>query len=138
MCRKTLFITAYARDRVRGCDPKWLEAIYSFAHKPEMTFYFDVPLDVSLHRILGGRPHLKYHEAGMDLNLHADIRESFKLFQGHIVDAYKAMAKPHGFTIVDGRKQIHVTQQDMRKRVEATIDLANFQRRSRIYSGDES
>src|SRR5688500_3871626 len=95
LCDRYVY-TAYARDRVRGCDPAWLEEVYSFAHKPDITFYFDVPLEVSLHRILGGRPQLKYHEAGMDLGLHTDIRESFKLFQGRIVDAYLSMAKPHG------------------------------------------
>jgi dTMP kinase len=134
LCDRYVY-TAYARDRVRGCDPKWLESVYSFAHQPEMTFYFDVPLEVSLHRILGGRPHLKYHEAGMDLGLHPDIRESFKLFQGRIVDAYKSMAKPHGFTLVDGRRPIHVTQQDMRHRIEQAIDLPAYQRHSRLYAG---
>jgi dTMP kinase len=130
--------TAYARDRVRGCDPKWLEGMYSFAHKPEMTFYFDVPLQVSLDRILGGRPRLKYHEAGMDLNLHPDIRESFKIFQGHIVDAYKAMAKPNGFIPVDGTRPIHVTQQEMRKNVEAKLDLPGFQKRGRLFAGGDA
>ncbi|HUR62476.1 MAG TPA: thymidylate kinase [Candidatus Thermoplasmatota archaeon] len=131
LCDRYVY-TAYARDRVRGCDPKWLESVYSFAHKPEMTFYFDVPLETSLHRILGGRPHLKYHEAGMDLGLHPDIRESFKLFQGRIVEAYRSMARPHGFTMVDGTRPIHVTQQEMRQLVGARIDLPAFRRRGHV------
>jgi len=135
LCDRYVY-TAFARDRVRGCDPKWLESVYSFAHKPELTFYFDVPLDVSLHRILGGRPRLKYHEAGMDLGLHADIRESFKLFQGRILEAYHEMAKPYSFLRVDGTRPIHVTQQGMRDVVQRKVDLPAFQRRSRLVRGE--
>lgn len=135
LCDRYVY-TAFARDRVRGCDPDWLEEVYSFAHKPDLTFHFDVPLDISLHRILGGRPHLKYHEAGMDLGLHADIRESFKIFQGRVMDAYRAMARPHGFAILDGRQPIHVLQKQMRAKVEAKVDLSRFQRRSRLYKGE--
>lgn len=134
LCDRYVY-TAYARDRVRGCDPAWLEGVYDFAHKPDITFYFDVPLETSLHRILGGRPRLKYHEAGMDLGLHTDIRESFRLFQGRIMETYGSMAKPHGFVRMDARKPIHVLQKEMRSKVEAKVDLARFQRRSRIYKG---
>src|SRR2546428_9288336 len=57
--------TALARDSVRGVDRKWVEQLYSFAKPPDITFYFQVPLEVSLKRILEGRPALKYHEAGL-------------------------------------------------------------------------
>ena len=59
--------TAFARDAARGLDRKWLKRLYSFAVRPTVAFYFDVPLDESLKRILAGRPALKYYEAGMDM-----------------------------------------------------------------------
>ena len=60
--------TAFARDAVRGVDKGWVRDLYSFAVKPDLCFYFKVPLDVAVRRIAGGRGKIKYHEAGMDLN----------------------------------------------------------------------
>src|SRR5215468_10173798 len=51
--------TAYARDIVRGCSPKWIQQVYDYARKPDLTFYFRVPIDVAIERILTGRPKLK-------------------------------------------------------------------------------
>ncbi len=64
--------TAYARDVVRGCNPGWVRKVYNFAVKPDLRFYFRVPIDVAMKRILGNRPKLKFYEAGMDLNLSHD------------------------------------------------------------------
>ena len=55
-----------------------------------------MPLDVALGRILGGRDALKYYEAGMDLGLARDVEESFRIFQGRILDEYEAMARGDG------------------------------------------
>jgi len=64
--------TAFARDVARGIDPDYVRRIYRFAPKPSAAFYFRVPLDEALRRILMGRPELKYYEAGMDLGLSDD------------------------------------------------------------------
>src|SRR5208337_4498533 len=68
--------TAFARDAARGCAQRWLRNLYRFAPVPDITFYFRAPLDVAVHRILSGRPKLKYYEAGMDLGLSYDRAES--------------------------------------------------------------
>jgi len=65
--------------------------LYRFAVRPNLAFYFRVPLDVALGRILGGRDAIKYYEAGMDLGLSRNIEESFRLFQGRILEEYDAM-----------------------------------------------
>src|SRR3989442_3759900 len=44
--------TAYARDIVRGCSPKWVCKVYDFAIKPDAAFYFRVPVEVAIERIL--------------------------------------------------------------------------------------
>ncbi len=134
LCDRYMF-TAFARDRVRGCDPEWLRRLYSFARVPDLTFYYDVPLEVSLHRILSGRPNLKFHEAGMDLELHTDIRESFKIFQGRIMQHYRDMAEEFAFQRIDANREIHAMQEEMRAVVKKRVDLARFQRRSRVYRG---
>ena len=47
-----------------------------------------MPLEESLNRILVGRPELKYYEAGLDLGWSSDPYESFRLFQGRILQEY--------------------------------------------------
>src|ERR1019366_2413612 len=64
--------TAFARDIVRGCDPKWVRQIYRFAVEPTARFFFRAPLEVANDRILSGRPELKYYEAGMDMGFSDD------------------------------------------------------------------
>src|SRR5688572_14278098 len=62
LCDRYVF-TAFARDSVRGCLPQWVRGIYNFAALPDLTFFFKANLEVSLKRILDGRPQLKYFEA---------------------------------------------------------------------------
>src|SRR5207248_10521238 len=76
--------TAFARDAVRGCDRTWIRKLYSFALKPDITFYFDVPLKTALSRILDGRTRVKYQEAGMDMGYSSDLYESFGIVKGKI------------------------------------------------------
>ena len=109
--------TAYARDTVRGCNPRWVRKMYSFAAKPDMAFYFHVPVEIAVKRILTGRPKLKYYEAGMDLNLSNDEYESYRIFQSRIIDEYKAMASNEGFRIMDGTLDIEMQQRVMRQQV---------------------
>jgi dTMP kinase len=90
---------------------------------------------VSLDRILAGRPDLKYHEAGMDLGLHTDIKESYKIFQGRIHALYAAMAPKEGFTAIDSQGPIHAVQQKVRGIVQKAIDLPTYQNRSKLYGG---
>src|SRR3984893_17478747 len=72
--------TAFARDVARGVDQRWVRELYQFAVKPTLAFYYRVPLEVSLSRILTGRTELKYYEAGMDLGLRTDTSARLKLF----------------------------------------------------------
>lgn len=109
--------TAFARDVARHVDRQWVRELYRFAVKPTMAFYFRVPLDISLGRILTGRSELKHYEAGMDLNLHSDPHESFKLFQQSIVDEYETMVDEFGLTVMDATRLIPDQQRRMRELV---------------------
>src|SRR5512139_931845 len=111
LCDRYAF-TSFARDAVRGCDRAWLRHLYGFARVPDILLYFRLPLEISLGRILEGRPSLKYFEAGMDLNLSPDIYESFRIFQGRVMEQYDRMAAEYKFTIIDATKKIH-EQQDI-------------------------
>lgn len=125
LCDRYIF-TAFARDIVRGCPPEWVRGIYSYALLPDITFFFKSKLEVSLQRILDNRPQLKYFEAGMDLDLSPDPYESFRLFQGRILDEYLAMSKEFEFTVIDANQGIEIQQSMVRELVAAKVDLEDF------------
>ena len=115
VCADRYAYTAFARDVARGVGRRWVRNLYRFAIHPSLAFYFRVPLDVALGRILGGRDALKYYEAGMDLGLARDVEESFRIFQGRILDEYDAMAQEMGFHIIDATQSIETQQMRMRE-----------------------
>jgi len=124
VCADRYAYTAFARDVVRGVDREWVRNLYSFAVRPNLRFYFRVPLDVALGRILGGRDALKYYEAGMDLSLSRNLEESFRLFQGRIIEEYEAMVGEMGFHVIDATRSIEEQQQEMREIVKAELGAA--------------
>ncbi|MDQ6767710.1 MAG: hypothetical protein M3Z41_07870, partial [Candidatus Eremiobacteraeota bacterium] len=83
-----------------------------------VAFYFRVPLDVALQRIVMGRPDLKFYEAGLDIGLSVDPLESFKLFQERIVNEYELMIDEFNFTVMDATKTIEDQQRQMRSIVK--------------------
>ena len=113
--------TAFARDVVRGCSPSWVRKVYSFAAVPDAAFYFRVPPDVGMDRILEGRPKLKYYEAGMDLNLSSDEYESYRIFQSRIVEQYESMVEKDRLIVIDGTLDIEEQQEMMRRHVMRLI-----------------
>jgi dTMP kinase len=114
VCADRYAYTACARDVVRGVSRRWVRNLYRFAVKPNLAFYFRVPLDIALGRILGGRNAIKYYEAGMDLGLSRNVEESFRIFQGRILDEYEAMIDEMGFHVIDASQSIEEQQRQMR------------------------
>ena len=114
VCSDRYAYTAFARDVARVVSRRWVRNLYRFALRPDLRFYFRVPLDVAIQRILGGRNAIKYYEAGMDLGLSRNTEESFRIFQGRILDEYEAMAEEVGFRVIDATQSIEDQQQQMR------------------------
>lgn len=125
--------TAFARDAVRGCDRGWIRQLYSYARRPDITFFFHVPLGVALGRILDARPQLKFHEAGMDMGYSQDPHESFRIFQGNIYNEYRRMAREYEFVRIDATEPPDVQQTRVREFVEQTIDLPRYRWRETPY-----
>ena len=113
--------TAFARDMVRGCAEPWVRKVYAFAVRPDITLYFRVQVDIAINRILEGRSKLKYYEAGMDLNLSNDPYESYRIFQGKIMEQYELMTRKDGFVAIDGTMDIETQQAAARKIVMPLI-----------------
>ena len=135
--------TAFARDVSRGVDTKWVRGLYQFAVKPTLGFYFRISLDEAMKRILGGRDAIKYYEAGMDLHLSEDIEESFRIFQGRIIEEYEKMVQEFGLVVIDASQSIEEQQVQMRSivlealagtkktRIRKWVDLGSMVRVSR-------
>jgi dTMP kinase len=114
--------TAFARDAVRGMSPGWLRNLYSFAVRPDLAFYFRVPIEVSVSRLLGGtRAELKYYEAGMDLGLSSNVAESFKIFQSRALAEYDKLVDEFGLTVIDATLEIDEQQEQVREIVSKTL-----------------
>ena len=117
--------TAFARDVARGCDRGWVREIYKFAVRPTVAFFFRAPLDVAIDRIVSGRPELKFYEAGMDMNWSDDPEESFKIFQGKILEEYDRMVDEFDLTVIDATRSIEKQQREMRAIVMRHLREAN-------------
>ncbi|MBV9359384.1 MAG: thymidylate kinase [Chloroflexi bacterium] len=114
--------TAFARDAVRGVSRDWLRRVYAFAPRPTLAFYYDVPLDEAMRRILSGRPELKFYEAGLDLGLSASPEESFRQFQGLIRQEYEQLVDEFDLRRMDATGSLVLQQQRMREIVQPFLD----------------
>lgn len=125
LCDRYVF-TAMARDRARGVEHDWVAGIYDYAVKPDITFYFRVPLEVSLQRILSGRPELGYFEAGLDMGWTFDPYESFRIFQGKVYDVYEELTQTYGLTVINAERDIREQQLEVRRILRSQIDLNSY------------
>ena len=114
--------TAFARDAVRGLNGTWLRKLYSFAVKPTLAFYFDVPLAEAVRRITDGRPSFKYYEAGLDLDLSPDPEESFRIYQSLIQAEYEKLVDEFGLVRMDATENLIRQQQRMRDLVRPHLE----------------
>jgi dTMP kinase len=115
--------TAFSRDAARGVDRTWVRELYSFAVKPDLAVYFRVPIDTSVDRLLARRVKLKFYEAGMDLGWSSNLVESFRLFQGKVLDEYDRLVDEFGLSVVDATGTITDQQRLYRKLVSQHLEI---------------
>jgi dTMP kinase len=123
LCDRYIY-TAFARDVARGMDRAWVRDLYAFAAKPTVGFYFRVPLETAIERLVGARDGFKFYEAGLDLGLSDDPTESFRLFQGRIIDEYEKMISEFGLTVVDATLPVEAQQAQVRQIVKGHLERA--------------
>ncbi len=126
--------TAFARDATRGVDRQWVRELYSFAVRPDLSLYFRVPIDVSVDRLLARRMKLKFYEAGMDLGWSTSPVESFKLFQGKVLEEYDHLVQEFGLQVIEAAGSITDQQRLVRMLVSQQVQMT----RSVEMSDDES
>ena len=123
LCDRYIY-TAFARDVARGMDREWVRSLYKFAVPPAVAFYFRVPLETAISRLTGARDGFKFYEAGMDLHLSDDSEESFRIFQGRILDEYEKMVPEFGLTVIDATLPVEAQQAQVRHIVRMHLENA--------------
>ena len=117
--------TAFSRDAARGVDRRWVRELYSFAVKPDLAVYFRVPIDTSVDRLLARRVKLKFYEAGMDMGWSSSPVDSFRLFQGKVLDEYDRLVEEFDLSVVDATGSITEQQRTYRKLVSQHLEIAH-------------
>ena len=115
--------TAFARDAARGVDRRWVRELYSFAVKPDLAVYFRVPIDVSVDRLLARRVKLKFYEAGLDMGWSSQPVESFRIFQGKVLDEYDRLVEEYGLSVVNAVGSITEQQRVFRRLVSQHLQI---------------
>lgn len=115
--------TAFARDTARGVDRRWVRDLYSFAVQPDLAVYFRVPIEISTERLLARRVKLKFYEAGMDMGWSTNIVESFRIFQGKVLDEYDRLVDEYALSVVDATGSITEQQKIFRKLVSQHLEI---------------
>ena len=113
--------TAFARDVARGVNARWVRNLYQFAVTPTIGFYFRISVDEAVKRIVGGRDAISYYEAGMDRTHIDDTAESFRVFQGAVIDEYDRMVEEFGLVVIDASQSIEDQQAQMRVAVTRSL-----------------
>ena len=71
---------------------------------------------------------MKYFEAGLDLKLSRDPEESYRIFQGRLLEQYLGMSTEFGFYTVDASQPVEAQQSVLREVLAARLDLDAFRK----------
>ena len=94
-----------------------------------------MPIDVSVERLMARRVKLKFYEAGMDLGWSTNPLESFRLFQGKVLDEYDQLVQEFGMEVVHATGSITEQQRLVRALIKQRVQTGEAQMSA---VGDES
>jgi dTMP kinase len=94
-----------ARALVRGVDAQWVHSVYSFALKPDATFYLRIGVDDLIPRVVFSRG-FDYWESGMDLHPSEDMYESFRKYQTALLAQFDTLSEEYKFEVIDASTDI--------------------------------
>ena len=113
--------TLMARSNVMGIGRAWSHDLFSFAVKPDLVFYLDVPPGELFHWVFQKYGSLDYYESGADMGLSDDLYESFVLYQKRIAKEFKLMESRYGIVRIDGGRPIAEVNADLQKRIDGYL-----------------
>lgn len=117
--------TAFARAVVRGVNADYVHDLFGFAIKPDLVFYLRLGVPALIRRVLTC-DRMNYWESGMDLNLGADLYDSFKKYQSRLAREFDKMAEEYDFITVDAHKRPLTIHKVLRKEVDKLLEERNM------------
>ena len=78
---------------------------------------------MSTDRLLARRVKLKYYEAGMDMGWNNSVVESFRMFQGKVLDEYDRLVEEFDLSVVNATGSITEQQRIYRKLVSQHLQI---------------
>ncbi len=112
--------TAFARDFVRSGDRSWIRDAFGFAVVPDLVCYLRIDVDTLALRVIETKG-MNFWESGMDLRLGSDLYDSFKKYQGLLIEEFDKMAEEFKFEVVDARKPPEEIQEALRLKIEPLL-----------------
>jgi dTMP kinase len=112
--------TAFARDFVRSGDRNWIRDVFGFAVVPDLVCYLRIDVDTLALRVIESNG-MNYWESGMDLKLGNDLYDSFKKYQGLLIEEFDKMTEEFQFQVVDARKPPEEIQQALQGIIEPVL-----------------
>lgn len=110
--------TPMARAEARGVDGAWLDALFGFVPPPDAVLFLDVDAETTLTRHVHDPDP---YEAGLDVGLSADVRESYRLFQARLYACFDRYAGPAAFTRVDATAPLEQVGQRLLRVADAVL-----------------
>lgn len=105
-----------ARAIVRGADADWIKQVYSFALKPDATFYLRIEAKDLVPRVLAEGP-FDYWESGMDLPMGEDLYDSFIHYQGKVIQQLDQLSREYGFYTLDAARKVDDISEELCEQV---------------------
>lgn len=122
--------TAFVRNVVRGCDRQWIHDVFGFAIVPDLVCYLRIDVDTLALRVIESKG-MNYWESGMDMRLGGDLYDSFKKYQGLIIEEFDKVAEEFGFQVVDARRPPDEIQEALRARILPILKEGRSKRESK-------
>ncbi len=106
-----------ARAIVRGAEPDWIKQVYSFALKPDATFYLRIEVGELVPRVLADGGGFDYWESGMDLPMGEDLYDSFMNYQRRMIEELDTLSREYAFQTIDATRKVDDISRDLCDRV---------------------
>ncbi len=113
--------TAFARDKVRSGDSRWIRDLLGFALVPDLVLYLRIDVETLALRVIETKG-MNYWESGMDLRLGTDLYDSFKKYQSLLIEEFDKMAEEFRFEVVDARQSPDDIQEALRRKIQPLLE----------------
>ena len=110
-----------SRAIVRGADPDWIKQVYSFALKPDATFYLRIDAEQLVPRVLADGTSFDYWESGMDMPMGEDLYDSFINYQGRLIQELDALSRDYHFHTIDALRKVDDISSELCTRVSQLL-----------------